>query len=125
MQLENHPLIRYSVNGYAYSSQGATQIAAIIVLLVYCLLALVHIVTSIRNGLSSGAWDTTPELTALALNSEKSDAMYNTGAGIYSIKTMEKNAIVRSRNDCLELVIGPQVGSVIPPDAVKPDKLYH
>lgn len=77
---------------------------------------------SISKGLSSGAWDTTPELTALAFNSEKSSAMYNTGAGIHSIHTMEQKAVVRSRNEGLELVVGIGPGA---PDAVRHDRLYH
>jgi len=115
-------LIRTSVHGYAYSSGGPTQLAAIAVLIVYCLLAVFHIVNSLRSGLTSEAWDTAPELTILALNSEKSDAMYNTGAGIQSIRTMEQRVVVRSKNDCLELITGNASGSG---EVVKPGRLYH
>ena len=114
-------LTHQSVNGYAYSPKGATQIAAIAVLLVYCLLAFAHIVVSTSKGLSSGAWDTTPELTALAYNSEKSDAMENTGAGIHAIRTMEQNAVIRARGNGLQLMIGDRKGG---PRNINKDELY-
>lgn len=75
-------------------------------MLVYCLLALWHIVASWVNGISSGAWDTTAELTTLAYNSGNTDAMRNTGAGIQSSRTMRKVAMVSAADDRPGLVFG-------------------
>lgn len=90
--------------------------------MIYCLLALAHSVASIWKGWSSGAWDTTLELTALALHSDKSDAMHNTGAGIHSIRTMEQRAVVRARNDCVEIIVGPDVRGA---QKLQYGQLYH
>jgi hypothetical protein len=90
--------------------------------MLYCLLAVFHIINSLRSGLTSEAWDTAPELTVLAFNSERSDAMYNTGAGIQSIRTMEQRVVVRSRNECLELIAGNTSNGG---DVVKPGCRYH
>jgi hypothetical protein len=94
-----------SCNGYAYSARGLSQKAFIVVLSVYCLLTLWHFFRhNIKNGWTSGAWDTVPELTALALNSERSRAMDKTGAGIYSFATMEETVMVRTKEDRVEMV---------------------
>ena len=111
-----------SVYGYAYSNEGATQKAAIVMLIIYCLLAIFHILKSLQSGLTSGAWDTAPELTTLAYNSERTDAMYNTGVGIQSIRTLEQKVLVRSRNNCLELVTADTAHNA---DVIKPGHLYH
>lgn len=74
---------RAMANGYAYNHRGATQIAAMAVLILYCLLALFHFGhTTLRTREQSNAWDTTPELFALAMNSARTEALKNTGAGI-------------------------------------------
>ncbi|KAJ5161366.1 hypothetical protein N7492_006758 [Penicillium capsulatum] len=71
-----------TVNGYAYSLGGATSIAAIIVLLIYCLLVIAHAVYVCFNSRSSSSWESISEIVALALQSRASDYLRNTGPGI-------------------------------------------
>ncbi|KAJ5096128.1 hypothetical protein NUU61_005484 [Penicillium alfredii] len=70
------------VNGYAYSVKGATSIAAMVVMLVYCLMVIPHTIYVVRTGRSSSSWDSLPEIVALALQSRPTAALKNTGAGI-------------------------------------------
>lgn len=91
-------------------------------LIIYCPLAVFHILNSLQGGLTSGAWDTASELTNLACNSKRTDAVYNTGAGIQSIKTIEQKVLVRSRNSRLELVTTKTAHDA---NIIKPDHLYH
>jgi len=93
-----------AVNGYAYSYKGATQKAAIGVLLLYILLATLHAMYSLRTGWVSTSWDTLPEIAALAMNSSKSEALHNTGAGIATVGVFEETVRVRARNGGVELV---------------------
>ena len=79
-----------TANGYAYSRSGATQIAAICVLLAYVLLALAHASYSAWTGWYSGCWDTATEIAVLALNSEPTTIIKNTGAGIRTVGTLEE-----------------------------------
>lgn len=85
--------------GYAYARQGAAQIAAIAVLLVYILLALSHMVYSLNTGNTSTAWDSSPEIAALALNSERTRQMPNTGAGIAHVDTFKEPVWIRATTD--------------------------
>ncbi|QIX01993.1 hypothetical protein AMS68_007510 [Peltaster fructicola] len=114
--------VQARANGYAYSTEGATQKAALVVLCLYCVMAVVHTLYNLYTGLSSSTWDTEPELTALAVNSERSVAMHNTGAGIHSIKTMEQVVKVRTKDDRLELVFHDTIPGG---KTVEPGHVYH
>ena len=96
--------VQATVNGYAYSWHGGTQIAAICTLLVYAVLASLHTIYSALTGWYSGCWDTAPEIAVLALNSESTQATKNTGAGIGAIRTFEESIHVVAKSDHLELV---------------------
>ena len=96
--------MRATANGYAYSYKGATQKAAIAVLIVYVLLALGHVVYSGRTGWTSTAWDTMPEIAALAMSSSQSSRLQNTGAGIYTMRVYQENVKTRVRDQRVEFV---------------------
>ena len=93
-----------TVNGYAYSYRGITQKAAIVVLLLYCVLAVAHVIYSICWGWSTTAWETMPEVAALAMNSQQTDRLYNTGGGIDTRGVYEERVKIRVREDRLEFV---------------------
>jgi hypothetical protein len=93
-----------TVNGYAYASSGLVQQAAMGVLLTYSLMALSHFVYSGATGWSSGSWETVPEIAALAMNSQRTDALRNTGAGIATTGVYEERVRIRVRDDHLEFV---------------------
>lgn len=71
-----------TANGYAYGVSGATSIVAIVILLVYCAMAIFHAVHVCWTGLSSSSWDSIPDLAALAIQSSPTEVLKNTGAGI-------------------------------------------
>ena len=89
--------------GYAYSPEGLTTKLAIAVLLLYCVLALGHWAYLCLAGESSTSWDTTSEVVALAMNSRQADALYNTGAGIETLKVFRDNVRIVSAGERVEL----------------------
>ena len=74
-----------TVNGYAWSSRGNLQKAAIAVLTLYTAFAVLHFIYLIATGHVSQAWDKAPEMISLAMNSQPTAALRNTGAGIDTI----------------------------------------
>lgn len=96
--------IKVTIEGYAYSYRGATQIAAICILLIYFLLACCHTVYAGWTGWCSRSWDTAPEITALALTSDAVGTTSNTGAGIHTMETIEQGIQIREKNERLQIV---------------------
>ncbi|KJX97939.1 hypothetical protein TI39_contig452g00015 [Zymoseptoria brevis] len=117
-------VMKTKANGYAYSYDRMTQKAAIAVLIVYCLLALVHVLYNLFfDPISSGTWDTVSELTAVSLNSDRSTYIENTGAGIHSKHSLKENAQVRVKDDDrLEIVFPDTMGGS---EIVVPGKAYR
>ena len=93
-----------TVNGYAYSRQGATQKAAIAVLLLYACLAVSHVIYSGRTGWTSTAWDTMPEIAALAMSSTQTAKLQNTGAGIATVGVYQETVRTRVKEQHIEFV---------------------
>ena len=93
-----------TVNGYAYSMDGFTTWGSVLILLIYCTLAISHIVYLLWSGISSGSWDTISEITTLAMNSKRTDVLHNTGAGIDTIAVFQENVQVMARGEHLEFV---------------------
>ncbi|KAJ9663789.1 hypothetical protein H2201_005510 [Coniosporium apollinis] len=87
--------MRAAVNGWAYSGDGKTQKVALIVLLLYVLLAFGHLCYSTWTGNTSGAWDTAPEITALAMNSRPTEKLENTGAGLTTLAVFKHTVRVQ------------------------------
>jgi hypothetical protein len=100
-----------AVTGYAWSYKpGKLQLAAIVTLLAYSVFALGHLFYSLSTGWSSTAWDTTPEIVALAINSRCPEQMLNTGAGIETINPMRQKVTIRYIDSKLEYVFKSGIG---------------
>lgn len=92
-----------TVKGYAYSLGGATSIAAIIVLLLYCLLVVAHTVYVCLNSRSSSSWESISEIVALALQSRATDYLRNTGPGISTKEIFRSPVQIRDVGQRVEL----------------------
>ena len=107
--------------GYAYSNHGATQKAAIVVLLVYSILAMGHVCYSGKTGWTSTAWDTMPEIAALAMSSKQTAKLRNTGTGIYTVGVYQEAVRTRVREQHVEFVFNDtKEGS----DTIIPNEKY-
>ena len=80
------------VNGYAYGANELTVKLAVSVLIIHAALALAHTLYEVllSGGLSSSSWDSVAELVALAMNSQPTEKLRNTCAGIRRLGTMGK-----------------------------------
>lgn len=86
-----------TINGLSYRAHSVTDYLAIAVLLAHILLALGHSAHLIWRRKSSAAWDSTAEILALAHNSRPSNrALRHTSAGIQSLQTYGKIAVIRA-----------------------------
>jgi hypothetical protein len=74
--------VQVDVNGYAYNSRGATMILSCTILILYCLLASIHVTFVLVKRTNSNAWDSVSEVTALAMQSQPTEVLKNTCAGI-------------------------------------------
>lgn len=74
--------VKTTVQGYAYCTRGTAPKIAIAILLLYCILAALHVLHAAISGISSTSWDTVAEVTASAVNSTPTRALRNTCAGI-------------------------------------------
>lgn len=108
-------VMRADAYGYAYSAYGASQIAQVMVLVVYIVLATAHFAYTVSTGWSFTAWDSAPELAVLALNSRQTGLTYNTGAGIGTVATFEKSVRIRDRDGHLEMVFEDTVAGTTKP----------
>lgn len=82
--------VEAKANGYAYSSRGIVQKASIVTLLSYSALSIAYVIYSVATGWATTHGDTATQLTALALNSEPTKEMNNTGAGIATLDVYSK-----------------------------------
>lgn len=96
--------MKATVNGYAYSSRGILQKSAMVVLLFYSMFAVFHTAYSLWTGYSSTCWDTLPEIAALAVNSERTDKLRNTGAGTATVGVYEEKVRIMVKDNKLEFV---------------------
>ncbi len=119
-----------TVNGYAYNTHGATPKVAICILLVYCLVALIHIIYAGISGISSTCWDSIGEVTALAMNSTPTAALRNTCAGITELNIFKLPVRVLAFRDeegdgeHLELVFGNQDEKTVENKIIKANRVY-
>lgn len=91
-------VLKVHILGYAYSPKGKTQVAAMTVLSIYVLLVLCHIGYSAVTGWYSSSWGSPSELTALAMNSDPTSKLENTGGGIETIGVFKENVKVRLKD---------------------------
>ena len=74
--------IRVDVNGFAYN------VLSCAVLIAYCLLVFVHIVFVLINPSSSSSFDTVSEVVSVAMQSQPTERLQHTAAGIYSTRVL-------------------------------------
>ena len=101
--------VHVDINGYAYNMRGATTVLSCAVLILYCLLAGVHIVFVLIKRSNSNAWESVAEVTALAMQSQPTEVLKNTCAGIYTTSVFSNLVKVVRRGshlDHLELDFG-------------------
>lgn len=101
--------VQVEVNGYAYNMRGSTMILSCVVLLCYCILAGIHSVFALIKRTSSNAWDSVSEVTALAMQSQPTEVLKNTCAGISTTKIFSSLVkVIRTGvdKDHLELYFG-------------------
>ncbi len=101
--------VHVDVNGYAYSMRGATIFLSCAVLVLYCFLAVVHSIFVLTKKTSSNAWDSVSEVTALAMQSQPTEVLKNTSAGISTtslFSNLVKVVRTGTNKDHLELDFG-------------------
>ena len=119
-----------TVNGYAYNTHGATPKIAICLLLIYCLLATIHMIYACVSGISSTCWDSIGEVTALAMNSTPTTALRNTCAGITELNIYKLPVRVLAFRDeegdgeHLELVFGDLDEKTLENKTIKANRVY-
>ncbi len=119
-----------AVEGYAYNTRGATPKVAICLLLVYCLVALIHIIYAGISGISSTCWDSIGEVTALAMNSTPTAALRNTCAGITELNIFKLPVRFLAFRDAegdgehLELVFGNLDEKALENKTIKANRVY-
>lgn len=84
----------YKFRGYSYNYVRAGVKVALSVLLIYASIATAFVFYTSIRGISSSAWDSIAELTALAVNSPPSSQLSNTCGGIESVNTYKSMARV-------------------------------
>ena len=100
--------MQVNIDGYAYSTRGQTMKVAVGILLAYVLVAVAHAAWSLKTGISLGCWDTASEITALAMNSARTDMLRNTCSGIETFEPFKQTVrVVMRRGRHLEMMFGP------------------
>lgn len=110
------------VTGYAYTSLGKTQKAAIAVLSAYVLLALSHILFSLVTGHSTTKWGSGAEMAALGVNSESAVELKNTGAGISTVGVFTERVKVEVKEEHVQMIFESTANSSS--STVEPNKEY-
>ncbi|KAL8897422.1 MAG: hypothetical protein Q9207_007224 [Kuettlingeria erythrocarpa] len=88
----NHVTLRMRIEilGYAWYASGYSDYLAMVVVLIYMLIALAHTIWVVATGVTSSSWDTVTELLTLALQSPASEALKGSGAGIERLGTYQR-----------------------------------
>lgn len=86
-----------SVIGYAYSYRGATQKAAIAVLLAYMILVILHFGYSLWAGWGLISRDTRPKIAVMAMDSEATEISDNMGIGTGAAEGFGENVRLRAQ----------------------------
>lgn len=114
------------VNGYGYGITTASALSSA-VLIIYSLIAVSYVVYTIFfSRTTSDSWHSITELIALAVNSEPTAALHNTGAGISCMSTLRQRVAVGVAGDQLQLLFSGEVeehrGSIA---SVAPNTYYR
>ena len=108
-------------SGYAYNPRGSAAKFSMFALLLYVFIASSHMGYTLRRWETSNSWDSISELVALAMRSDQSERLVNTGAGIDSFGIFKQRAQVVDKDGRLQLAVGGPVGHY---DLVKPNEYY-
>jgi hypothetical protein len=92
--------IKLDQYGYGYAIRGATTWVAIVVLLSYALVVLVHVVVVLyawfrKQYYGGECWENVADLVALAMNSSPTDKLNGTSAGVENSDTWESIVKIR------------------------------
>jgi hypothetical protein len=100
--------VREEYFGYGYNMRGPLIKLAFVALLLHSLLAIVHIVIILRSKKSSTSWNRIGDLVTLALNSNPSSRLTNTGGGVGRGRTWAIRVKVEpDEHDRLGFIVGP------------------
>ncbi|KAM0804319.1 hypothetical protein BDR22DRAFT_959977 [Usnea florida] len=120
-----------TIEGYAYNIRGTSPKVAITFLLIYCVIALSHVLYAGISGISSTCWDSIGEVTALAMNSTPTILLKNTCAGILELNIFKIPVRVLAFRDDeagdgehLELVFGDVDEKNVRGTPIKPNRVY-
>lgn len=114
--------MRAGAQGWAFNRRGSAAKFAMFALLLYVFIALSFLLyTVIWTQESSTSWDSIAELVALAMRSDPSEALLNTGAGINTGEIFEQRTQVIDKGGCLQLAVGHSVEHY---HLVEPDTEY-
>ncbi|KAH0565862.1 hypothetical protein GP486_000740 [Trichoglossum hirsutum] len=83
--------------GFGYGLGGPLIKIAIVILFLHAAIAIVHTITVLTTGWTSGRWTKVEELIALAINSPPTKDMDGTCAGISGAETWKKVVSIRER----------------------------
>ncbi|PMD29179.1 hypothetical protein L207DRAFT_642636 [Hyaloscypha variabilis F] len=92
---------RYYRSGYGYAPKVITVKISLAILILYCIVAIAHIVYSVISGISSAAWDSISELVALSINSRPTIELQNTCTGIRTTAIFEHKVRIASTSGVL------------------------
>ena len=114
--------MRAGAQGFAFNRKGSAAKVAMVAIFLYMCIALSHFLYTIFwSGKSSSSWDSIAELVALAIGSDPSEALKNTGAGNNTGGTFEQRTQVIDKGGCLQLAVGDPSGH---DETVEPNKQY-
>ncbi|KAL8905176.1 MAG: hypothetical protein Q9171_006774 [Xanthocarpia ochracea] len=91
--------MRVHVVGYAWYASAFSDYLAIMVVIIYMLIALAHTIWVVATGITSSSWDTVTEILGLALQSPASKALSGSGAGIERLGTYQRMMKLRVREE--------------------------
>ena len=87
---------RLNLSGYVYKVDSPSEWVALVVLLLYSLIAITHTIIVIRFGFSSNAWKSSVEILLLGQKSQPptGETLRNAAAGVECLRTMSRRARV-------------------------------
>lgn len=113
-------------DAYGYKIDSTTVTLSIVVLLIYCIIAILHVVHGIATGRAGSSWNTVSELFMLALNTQPPSHIQNTSAGVNTFSTFREPVKVRAnKHGSLEVVfLDDPAQSSLDIEDVKPNEAY-
>ena len=106
--------IRWAVysNGYGYNTSPITVKLSLAVVILYLALVGTYLIWTVGTGYAATSWDSVAELVALALNSQRPNALENTSVDIDTLETFRQPVNIRvNQEDSLEVVFKEAVST--------------